>query len=258
MIRLANISLIALLSIMMACSRQDSTEAISVDPPASTDTTHFTEQTTGVTFQKVNNPKVVTDYVLQIPATYNQKKTVKWPLIIFLHGIGERGKDLNMVKRVGLAAKAAKDPDFPFIVVSPQCAPDGWWDAPSLNALYDDVMKRFNVDADRVYLTGLSMGGYGTWDWGTYSPEKFAAIVPICGMGTTSRACMLKTVPVWAFHNVDDPTVSVQGSRDMVKAIKDCGGTLVKYTENATGGHDAWTKAYNDPALYDWLKAQKK
>ncbi|WP_341834682.1 hypothetical protein WJU16_17150 [Chitinophaga pollutisoli] len=124
--------------------------------------------------------------------------------------------------------------------------------------LYSQVLKDYNVDSSRIYLTGLSMGGYGTWSWVLNKPERFAAVVPICGEGTPSKACVLKSKPVWVFHNADDPTVPVKGSRDMVNAIRNCGGTLVKYTENATGGHNAWTKAYSDPALYTWLNQQKK
>ncbi len=114
-------------------------------------------------------------------------------------------------------------------------------------------MKTYRVDPSRIYLTGLSMGGFGSWDWIVYKPAHFAAVVPICGGGTPSKACLLKDKPVWAIHNADDPTVNVQSSRDMVNAIIACGGKLLKYTENPTGGHDAWTKAYNDPALYAWL-----
>ena len=253
---------IALLMLTFACSKQATTGPVTGEegknPPPAVDTSSFVRQQTGVSFRKVNNPKGITDYVLQIPASYNDQKTVKWPVIIFLHGIGERGNDLNQVKNAGLAGKAAADPNFPFIVISPQCKTDSWWDNPSLDALYADVLKQYNIDPQRIYLTGLSMGGYGTWDWAQNAPDKFAAIVPICGGGTPANACVLKSVPVWAFHNADDPTVSVYNSRDMVDALVKCCSNLVKYTENPTGGHDAWTKAYNDPALYDWIKAQKK
>lgn len=222
----------------------------------------FTPQTLGVSFKKVNNPKGITDYVLQIPDSYNEKKnTVKWPVIIFLHGMGERGTDLNKVKNTGLAAIAAKDKDFPYILISPQCKAEtgnDWWNNANLDALYADVLKQYNVDPSRVYLTGLSMGGYGAWTWAQGSPDKFAAIIPICGAGTPANACVLKTKPIWVFHNVDDNTVSVSNSRDMVDALKKCGSTLVKYTENPTGGHDSWTKAYKDPALFAWLSEQKK
>lgn len=258
----------AIVMLMAACGKTSTVQPVTTvpepeqptetpDPPK--DTAEFKPQQTGVTFRKVNNPKEVTDYVLQIPATYNTEKTKRWPVIIFLHGVGERGNtasDLEKVKRAGLAGVAAKDPNFPYILVAPQCKTDTWWNVPSLNVLYDDILKQYNVDTKRIYITGLSMGGYGCWEWIAANPAKFAAAVPICGEGPVAKACGLKDKPIWAFHNADDPTVNVSGSRNMVNAIKDCGGKLVKYTENPTGGHDAWTKAYNDPALFTWLSAQ--
>ncbi|WP_343703315.1 hypothetical protein [Chitinophaga sp.] len=261
---------LACLLMFSACSRDEGSAEVTPDTgktevkptptpaPPTAPAENFVNQQTGVTFKKVNGATTVTDYVLQIPASYNEKKTTKWPVIIYLHGVGERGTDLNQVKRSGLAVRAAQEPDFPFIVVSPQCKPNMTWDVAALNILYEDILKQYNIDPSRVYLTGLSMGGYGVWDWAVKFPEKFAAAVPICGAGTPSRACVLKDMPIWAFHNADDYTVGVAGSRNMVNAIKACGGTLVKYTENPTGGHDAWTKAYNDPALYTWLNQQKK
>ncbi len=257
---------VAIVLIMAACSKTSTVEPSGKDskvvpgteaPDLTKDPASFTPQQTGVTFRKVNNPKGITGYVLQIPATYNTETTKRWPVIIFLHGIGERGNDLNMVKRAGLAAIAAKNANFPFIVVSPQCPLGTWWNIPSLNALYDDILKQYNIDPKKIYVTGLSMGGFGTWEWVAAYPSRFAAAVPICGAGPVAKACALKTKPVWAFHNADDPTVNVSGSRNMVNAIKACGGQLVKYTENPTGGHDAWTKAYNNPALFTWLSAQR-
>ncbi|WP_198652153.1 carboxylesterase family protein [Chitinophaga deserti] len=256
------IGTIAIAVFLFACGRENDAaprpapapgvpqDTVKVPPPGPA-------EQTGVTARKVRSPKSVTDFLLQLPETYN-KDAKKWPVIIFLHGVGERGSDVNMVKRAGLAAKAARDPNFPYIVVSPQCKENGWWDSPSLEILLDQVLKDYRIDPARVYLTGLSMGGYGSWDWALFKPERFAAVVPICGGGVPSRACVLKNMPVWAFHNADDLTVNVQGSRDMVNAIRACGSTLVKYTENPTGGHDSWTKAYNDPALYTWLNQYTK
>lgn len=252
----------AIVFMAAACSKTSTVDPVGQkgkpggNAPGSADTLSFAAQQTGVTFRKVNNPKLVTDYVLQLPATYNTEKTKKWPAIIFLHGIGERGNDLNMVKRAGLAGIAAKNSNFPYIVVSPQCKANTWWDVPSLNVLYDDIVKQYNIDPKSIYITGLSMGGYGTWDWVAAYPSRFAAAVPICGAGPVAKACGLKDKPIWVFHNADDPTVNVAGSRDMVNAIKACGSKVIKYTENATGGHDAWTKAYNDPALFTWISAQ--
>ncbi|MGX5820505.1 carboxylesterase family protein [Chitinophaga lutea] len=252
---LATIFMFAGLFLLGACSdKQHETISPDTETGAQPDAPHTAYQ---VMFKKVSAPRGITDFVLQLPADYSRDPQKKWPVIIFLHGIGERGSDLNIVKRAGLAGRASADPAFPFIVVSPQCKADGWWNVSDLDAVFADVKQLSNVDLSRVYLTGLSMGGFGTWDWANVRRANFAAIVPICGGGTPSQACNMKTLPVWVFHNADDPTVNVSGSRDMVNALKSCGNTLVKYTENPTGGHDAWTRAYNDPALYKWLLQNK-
>ena len=214
----------------------------------------FTPRTTGITTQTVSGDiGNVKDYLLYIPDTYNEAKTYKWPLVIFLHGIGEIGTDVNVLKYTGLP-KVVKGKQF--VMLAPQCT-SSWWNTNVLQKFLDQVIKKYHVDSSRIYLTGLSMGGYGAWDWSEHYPQQFAAVVPICGGGTVSLACSLKDVPVWAFHNADDPTVNVQNSRDMVNAIKACGGKLIKYTENATGGHNAWTKAYADSTLYEWMLKQR-
>jgi len=214
----------------------------------------FTPQTPGITARQVPGPSIgnVKDYLLYIPDTYNEEKSYKWPLVIFLHGIGEMGTDVNRLKNVGLPRVVKGKP---FVMLAPQCT-SGWWNSNVLQQFLDRVMAEYHIDSSRVYLTGLSMGGYGAWDWSEHYPQQFAAVVPICGGGTVSLACNLKNMPVWAFHNADDPTVNVSNSRDMVAAIKACGGTLIKYTENATGGHDAWTKAYASEELYEWMLKQ--
>lgn len=244
--------------LMMACSKENEPAVSSQASEESSTTTEqtaaaFIPQTLGITAKTVSgNIGNVKQYLQYIPATYNQKQTYKWPLVIFLHGIGEIGANVNVLKNVGLVKVVAGKQ---FIMLAPQCT-SSWWNSNVLQKFLQQVIKQYNVDPTRIYLTGLSMGGYGAWDWSEHYPQQFAAVVPICGGGTTSLACSLKNVPVWAFHNADDPTVNVQNSRDIVKAIKACGGKLIKYTENATGGHNAWTKAYADPALYTWLLKQ--
>ncbi|WP_295124623.1 hypothetical protein [uncultured Chitinophaga sp.] len=221
----------------------------------------FAQQTPGISVKTLvrSAPAINKQYVLYTPSTYNTDKTKKWPLIIFLHGVGERGSNINSVKNVGLAKKLANDKDFQFVMIAPQCNIDSWWDMPSLNTLLTEALADYNVDPSRVYLTGLSMGGYGTWNWGALYPDKFAAIVPICGATDyPDKIKNLKNTPVWAFHNANDPTVGVEHSRNIVAELKGLGNTRVKYTENATGGHDAWTKAYNTPELYTWLLQYKK
>lgn len=252
--------LIAVLGNIVACSGKN--DAAIPSGGAGTDTIPdppeedvFTPQTPGVTVQKMDYTQGnINEYLLYIPDSYNEKKTYKWPIVIFLHGVGEIGNNINEIRNVGLP-KVVKGKQF--VMIAPQCTAS-WWNTNVLQQLYKEVLKKYHVDSSRVYLTGLSMGGYGTWNWAQTSPDKFAAIVPICGVGTPSQACVLKKMPTWAFHNANDPTVAVSGSRDMVNALKVCGSDLVKYTESPTGGHDAWTNAYADPALYTWLLQQKK
>jgi predicted peptidase len=252
--------LIVLVAAMAACSGKDDTVVPGIDNgvdtiPGKPVEDGFTPQTPGTTVKQLDyKGGNIKEYLLYIPDTYNENKTYKWPVVIFLHGVGEIGTDINQIKNVGLV-KVVKGK--PFVMVAPQCTAI-WWNTDVLQQLYKEVMAKYHVDASRIYLTGLSMGGFGTWNWAQISPEKFAAIVPICGAGTPAQACVLKQMPVWAFHNADDPTVSVSGSREMVNALKACGSKLIKYTESAAGGHDAWTKAYADTDLYTWLLQQKK
>jgi predicted peptidase len=198
-------------------------------------------------------------YLLYTSSSYNKHTSSKWPVIIFLHGIGERGINIDMIKKVGLPKKIGKQTDFMFLVIAPQCKPDTWWDIRSLNALYAEVIEKYNVDPQRIYLTGLSMGGYGAWDWAMLNPEKFAAVAPICGGADyLNKAANMKNVPAWTFHNTDDPTVGVENTREIVSVLRKAGNTKVKFTETPTGGHDAWTKAYNNADLYSWFKSYRK
>lgn len=257
--RFLYVLLIVILGNMVACSKKNDaaipggngTDTIP-DPPKED---VFDPQTPGIIVKTMDyKAGNIDDYLLYTPDTYNEKKSYKWPVVIFLHGVGEIGADVNVLRKVGLPKVVTGKQ---FVMIAPQCTAS-WWNTDVLQQLYKEVLKKYHVDSSRVYLTGLSMGGFGTWNWAQSSPEKFAAIVPICGVGTPSQACVLKKMPIWAFHNANDPTVGVAGSRDMVNALKSCGSNLIRYTENATGGHDAWTKAYADTALYTWLFQQKK
>ena len=168
----------------------------------------------------------------------------KWPLIIFLHGSGERGNDLSAVSAVGLPPEVAKRPNFPFLVVAPQCPANEWWQTEKLTDLLADVRRKYQVDDDRIYLTGLSMGGFGSWMWATENPELFAAIAPICGGGDPLDADRLLTIPVWAFHGQDDPTVPIERSREMLRALKLFGHKDARLTEFPGVGHNSWEKGY--------------
>ena len=195
------------------------------------------------------------DYLLFLPQGYQQSKQ-RWPLMLFLHGSGESGTNLAKVKTEGLPKIVESMPDFPFILVSPQSAGRGW-NSDTLNALLNDVIRKYRVDKHRIYLTGLSMGGSGTWMLAAAHPERFAAIVPICGSGNPADAKKLAGLPIWVFHGAKDGTVPVQRSREMVEAIQAAGGN-VKFTEYPEAKHNCWTETYNNPELYKWLLAQKR
>ena len=197
------------------------------------------------------------NYLLFLPKDYS-KAGKSSPMIVFLHGSGERGNDLDKVKAWGPPAIVEKNPDFPFIVLSPQC-PDGeWWNSFLLKAMIDNVLAKYNVDKSRVYLTGLSMGGFGTWELAMAYPNYFAAIVPICGGGNPQLISRLKDIPTWVFHGKKDDAVPEQQSAMMVEALKKVGGD-VEYTVLPEGGHvDAWVYAYDKAGVFDWFLKQVK
>lgn len=196
------------------------------------------------------------DYLLSLPPDYNKEPEKKWPLMLFLHGSGERGTDVNAVKKHGPPHIIDTDPDSAvakeFIVVSPQCPPGRWWKPDELASLLDDIQAKYRVDADRVYLTGLSMGGFGTWDLASNFPERFAAIAPMCGGGRVEMARRLKNMPIWVFHGEKDPAVPIARSEEMVEALTKLGAD-VKFTRYPNVGHDCWTQSYENPELYAWF-----
>lgn len=208
-------------------------------------------------FEKTLSQTLTMKYLLYLPADYD-KADEKWPLILFLHGAGERGDDLKLVAKHG-PPKIVKQKDMPFIVVSPQCPKDSWWPKQNevLINLLDDIVSRYNGDESRIYLTGLSMGGYGSWSLGCDHPKRFAAIAPICGGGEPFFGRKLKNTPVWAFHGAKDNVVPLKKSEDMVKAIKKAGGDA-KLTVYPQAGHDSWTETYNNPELYEWFLKHSK
>lgn len=198
------------------------------------------------------------NYLLFLPQNYSEKQ--KYPLVFFLHGAAERGSDPELLKLHGIPKVVEEKPDFGFIAVSPQCPLGKWWtnyDAAVFNGLLDTVIAGHSVDTDRLYLTGLSMGGYGAWHFAIACPDRFAAIVPICGGGDPSRVCILKDVPIWVFHGAKDSTVLPRESIKMVDALKECGSN-VKFTLYSNTDHDSWTRTYNSPRLYEWLLEHKR
>jgi len=212
------------------------------------------------TFQAALCREVNLDYLLYLPEAYHDREQT-WPLVLFLHGAGERGSDLQKLKLHGPPKRIAEGIQFPFILVAPQCPQNDWWTAKTddLAALVDHLIQTHRVDTTRVYVTGLSMGGYGTWSLITQYPDKFAAAVPICGGGDDVLARFrLESMPVWAFHGAKDPIVPLHKSEEMVNALRQAGNPRVKLTVYPDAGHDAWTETYNNPEIYDWLLSHRR
>ncbi|MGE0378441.1 MAG: prolyl oligopeptidase family serine peptidase [Planctomycetaceae bacterium] len=194
-------------------------------------------------------------YLLYLPPGYESQDA--WPLLLFLHGAGERGSDLELVKTHGPPKMIAQGQPFPFVVVSPQCPQDRWWEPLELTALLDDVERRYKIDPDRICVTGLSMGGFGAWELAAYSPGRFAAIVPICGGGEAFWTKRMTGVPAWVFHGAEDSGVPLRRSEEMVDALRKNAGD-VRFTVYPHTGHLSWTATYNNPELYGWMLRQKR
>jgi predicted peptidase len=195
-------------------------------------------------------------YLLALPEGYESDTSRKWPLVMFLHGSGESGSDLEKVKKHGLPKLVEAGKKFPFIVVSPQSGGFGW-DSEQLFRMLLDIKKKYRVDDDRVYLTGLSMGGFGTWSLAEKHPEFFAAIAPICGGGDASEAWKLRYMPVWCFHGAKDNVVPLTASQRMIDALKPL-NKQVKFTIYPEATHDSWTETYDNDSLYTWLLSQRR
>jgi predicted peptidase len=205
---------------------------------------------------------VKADYLLFLPEGYGAEASKRWPLILFLHGAGERGTNVWLVTTHGPPKIDTATPDFPFIVVSPQCPPGEKWSDDLLLALLDEIEATYPVDLHRVYLTGLSMGGFGTWSLGLRHPERFAAMAPICGGGDfitpwvteRERKESLDSLPIWVFHGAKDPVVPLVESQRMVDYLKNRFGVRdVKLTIYPDAQHDCWTQTYANPELFTWF-----
>lgn len=207
-------------------------------------------------------------YLLHLPegAQERAEGSGRLPLVLFLHGAGERGEDLARVTVHGPPALVRRGTRFPFILVAPQCPEGRVWDPVALTALLEDCVRRLPVDPERVYVTGLSMGGYGTWKLGLLHPERFAAIVPICGGGEwidvrlagREKLESLRDLAVWAFHGARDEVVPLSESERMVKALKELGVKEVRLTVYPEAGHDSWTATYEQTELYGWLLRHRR
>jgi predicted peptidase len=216
---------------------------------------------TAQTFHLERTQVLAADYLLFLPDGYGADPAKRWPLIFFLHGAGERGTNVWLVAKHGPPKIDTTATNFPFIVVSPQCPPGRHWSDDTLLALLDQIEATYPVDPHRVYLTGLSMGGFGAWSLGINHPDRFAAMAPICGGGNfidvyvaaEQHPAALASLPIWAFHGGQDPTVPVAESQRMVDYLKKLGVREVKLTIYPEALHDSWTQTYANPELFAWF-----
>jgi predicted peptidase len=198
-------------------------------------------------------------YSVFLPIGFDPKKT--YPAILFLHGAGERGEDGILPTQAGIGPIIAQDPArFPAIVIFPQAKRSWAADSDDIKAALtalDEVSNRYKVDPKRIYLTGLSMGGAGSWGLAAKMPDKFAAVAPVCGFGDPKIAGALKTVPLWTLMGDDDMSMIVDGTRALFTAMKAAGGSP-KLTEYRGVGHNSWDRAYSDPKVMMWMLEQHK
>ena len=197
-------------------------------------------------------------YVVYVPFDYTPNKP--WPVIMFLHGAYERGNDGLIQTDVGIGRSIRKHTDrFPCIVVMPQCPEWSWWENSEdlIDMALAETRRIYNVDTARIYLTGISMGGNATWNYGARRLNVYAALIPICGKGNPRDAKVLAGIPIWAFHGAKDENVPVRHTRKMVEAIQKAQGNI-KYTEFPEADHNSWDKAYGGEDTLVWLLAQRK
>ncbi len=235
---------------------------------------------TGFINKTLDNGKLMKRYVVYVPYEYTPQEEI--PMIIFLHGAGERGQNGLLQTEVGLGTAIRRHPErWKAIVVFPQCPASRFYNEieEDIDLCIEKTLKEYNIDKKRIYLTGLSMGGFGTWIYGAKHADLFAGLVPICGGGELAfikqrlgrpeipdetpqeveqRVQRLRNMPIWAFHGADDDVVPADCSRSFVQKIKDAGGIRIRYTEYPGVKHNSWIKAYDDPELSKWLFSQSK
>ena len=198
-----------------------------------------------------------------LPEGYADDPDRRWPLLLFLHGAGERGDSLDLVGVHGPLKERREGRDLPvasptsrFVIVAPQVPEGRRWSPGRVAAALDQALGTYRTDPARVYLTGLSMGGVGTWEAIQAMPDRFAAAVPICGGGLPLGVERAASVPVWAFHGAMDPVVPVSLSVEMVRALREAGGD-VRFTVYPDAGHDSWSETYANPEVYAWLLSHR-
>jgi len=222
-------------------------------------------------FHKKVKTTLACQYLLFLPRDYAAKRTERWPLILFLHGAGERGTNVWRADIHGPNKYIAAHPDFPFILLTPLCPSNQVWSGEILSGLLDEAVKKYSVDTNRVYLTGLSLGGFGVWEMALAWPERFAAVIPIAGGGNdlpillagdgyASRENVeaLKSLAFWAFHGAKDTVVAPDESERMIAGLKRLGVAEVKITIYPDATHNSWERTYNNPEVYDWLLQHRR
>lgn len=218
----------------------------------------------GPSYIEVTNTRGYKALVL-VPSNTTESINGKFPAILFLHGIGERGNNLNILKQNGFPRALEGDQQFPFIFIMPQCPSSTEWyytNADNITAMQmflDDILSRFPIDENRLYITGLSMGGIGSWYFAINMPSRFAALVPVAFRGDGWSPEPAKEIPVWAFHGAKDGVIPISKAQELVDQFRAVGGS-VRFDIYPNGGHDAstWTVTYNNPDLYDWMLRKKK
>lgn len=201
--------------------------------------------------------KIEMKYRLYLPRDYKRDEAATWPLVVFLHGAGERGNDPQRLGVHGIPREADEGREFPFLVLAPQCPDSSVWimQQDQVMELISRICRDYRVDPQRIYLTGISMGGFGTWEIAMAYPEVFAAIVPICGGGMSWRADRLLSTPIWTFHGGKDDVVPIVYTEEMVRALRVLGNP-VQFTVYPEAGHDCWTEVYQREDIYEWLLEQ--
>lgn len=213
------------------------------------------------TFKRPVSHPAKLNYWLHLPPHYQQGGD-PWPVVLFLHGAGERGSNLNAVLKHGIPKVAERD-QLPFICISPQCPKHSWWllHLDELMGLIDDTLENYNGDRSRVYVTGMSMGGNGTWAMAYRYPDRFAAIAPVCGhdlfmTGVTENPKQVVHLPIWAFHGAADPIVPIHESAWLCDQLTKTGADI-RFTVYPFAEHDSWTETYDNPEFYQWLLSHR-
>lgn len=198
-------------------------------------------------------------YLIHLPEDHDADPDRRWPLVLFLHGAGERGSELDLAAVHGPPKLADAGHEFPFVLVTPQCPESSQWIAElsTLSGLLDEVMEAHRIDPARVAVTGLSMGGYGTWSLAVRYPDRFAAIAPICGGMWLQSAAPLQNTPVWAFQGDADDVVPISATEQVVTELRSVGAD-VRFTRYPGVGHDSWTETYENPEFYDWMLSHRR